>query len=193
LTASTKSSHHSHQGVEALPTGLSFTQQLQQCTRSRHRPISKLLSPLSEPLSPFHSPPLSPLSETQSNRLSPIPQLSSPMSPSGGIITNPRGFMEPVHPRLVPPLIKVQEVHLHAMPNLRSLETKLKRNGIVTNPNVKSSSITAAKPPSAAATSVTSSIWTPKEATHMEPRWKHGFEQAPTRPSGLPLKKETPL
>lgn len=45
---------------------LSFTQQLQQCTRgTKTRPLSKLLSPLqSEPQSPIYaSPPHSPLSD----------------------------------------------------------------------------------------------------------------------------------
>lgn len=46
---------------------MSFTQQLQQCTRGgKTRPLSKLLSPLqSEPQSPIYaSPPLSPVHDT---------------------------------------------------------------------------------------------------------------------------------
>lgn len=45
---------------------MSFTQQLQQCTRGgKTRPLSKLLSPLqSEPQSPIYaSPPLSPVND----------------------------------------------------------------------------------------------------------------------------------
>lgn len=50
-----------------LQTPLSFTQQLQQCSRgAKNRPLSKLLSPLkSEPQSPIYaSPPHSPLSDS---------------------------------------------------------------------------------------------------------------------------------
>nr|CAD7404123.1 unnamed protein product [Timema cristinae] len=59
----------SHSQYQVPPTSgpvLSFTQQLQQCTRgTKNRPLSKLLSPLhSEPQSPIYaSPPHSPLSD----------------------------------------------------------------------------------------------------------------------------------
>nr|XP_022906847.1 ankyrin repeat domain-containing protein 50 [Onthophagus taurus] len=70
LTGSSQSSRHGErQKVEnAQPVQpLSFTQQLQQCSRgAKTRPLSKLLSPLqSEPQSPIYaSPPLSPVHDT---------------------------------------------------------------------------------------------------------------------------------
>ncbi|KOX74460.1 Ankyrin repeat domain-containing protein 50 [Melipona quadrifasciata] len=68
LTGSTKSDQGKfNQNSMVNQTPLSFTQQLQQCTRgAKSRPLSKLLSPLkSEPQSPIYaSPPHSPLSDS---------------------------------------------------------------------------------------------------------------------------------
>ncbi|CAH0549633.1 unnamed protein product [Brassicogethes aeneus] len=73
LTNSSHSSRHGdrQRGENAQNTQpMSFTQQLQQCTRgAKTRPLSKLLSPLqSEPQSPIYaSPPLSPVHDISSN------------------------------------------------------------------------------------------------------------------------------
>ncbi|XP_076643310.1 uncharacterized protein LOC143353690 isoform X2 [Halictus rubicundus] len=68
LTGSTKSDQGKfNQNSMVNQTPLSFTQQLQQCSRgAKSRPLSKLLSPLkSEPQSPIYaSPPHSPLSDS---------------------------------------------------------------------------------------------------------------------------------
>lgn len=71
LTGSTKSDqgkfNQNSMVNQVIKTPLSFTQQLQQCTRgAKSRPLSKLLSPLkSEPQSPIYaSPPHSPLSDS---------------------------------------------------------------------------------------------------------------------------------
>ncbi|XP_068086218.1 ankyrin repeat domain-containing protein 50 [Anabrus simplex] len=94
--------HPPHQNIVLQPTPapgavLSFTQQLQQCTRgTKNRPLSKLLSPLqSEPQSPIYaSPPHSPLSDVA------IP--SSPLTASGliasqkaSILANPSMMADP--------------------------------------------------------------------------------------------------
>lgn len=67
LTASnTSSTNQSSSTAGSMESpSLSFTQQLQQCSmaRNRNRPLSRVLSPVSEPQSPVHSPPGSPLSE----------------------------------------------------------------------------------------------------------------------------------
>ncbi|KAF7405531.1 hypothetical protein HZH66_004437 [Vespula vulgaris] len=71
LTGSTKSDqgkfNQNSMANQVIKTPLSFTQQLQQCSRgAKSRPLSKLLSPLkSEPQSPIYaSPPHSPLSDS---------------------------------------------------------------------------------------------------------------------------------
>ncbi|XP_044260278.1 ankyrin repeat domain-containing protein 50 isoform X3 [Tribolium madens] len=69
LTGSSHSSRHGDRQRENSQNSqpMSFTQQLQQCTRGgKTRPLSKLLSPLqSEPQSPIYaSPPLSPVHDT---------------------------------------------------------------------------------------------------------------------------------
>lgn len=69
LTGSSHSSRHGDRQRESTQNSqpMSFTQQLQQCSRgAKTRPLSKLLSPLqSEPQSPIYaSPPLSPVHDT---------------------------------------------------------------------------------------------------------------------------------
>lgn len=69
LTGSSHSSRHGDRNMNTTNNSqpMSFTQQLQQCTRGgKTRPLSKLLSPLqSEPQSPIYaSPPLSPIHDT---------------------------------------------------------------------------------------------------------------------------------
>ena len=88
---------------------LSFTQQLQQCSMSknRNRPMSRVLSPVSEPQSPAQSPCGSPMSEIQSiaTRMSPDPRsVLTPLSlrvspkldganPTINIISNPNELL----------------------------------------------------------------------------------------------------
>lgn len=93
---------------------LSFTQQLQQCSLNKNRPLSRLLSPLSEP----QSPPQSPVSDNQG---------SPPPTPP------PRSL----HSRLNPIIPQDQDLPLKSMeePTRTSSNDKIRRNGIVTNPN----------------------------------------------------------
>lgn len=118
LTTSTKSS--SHRGKEMINGNapMTFTQQLQQCSRPRHR-ISQILSPLSEPRSPVPSPPQSPLSDTD-------------------------GTSHPVHvPLVIQPLKFEPKARIQGPESpRRSLsrtqeQNRFRRNGIVTNPNYK--------------------------------------------------------
>lgn len=70
LTSSTNHSSHSCQSGPSNSSRLdreclTFTQQLQQCSmgKNRSRPISRVLSPVSEPQSPIHSPATTPVKE----------------------------------------------------------------------------------------------------------------------------------
>ena len=81
--SNTSSTNQSSQGSLSLDSpGLSFTQQLQQCSMSknRNRPLSRVLSPVSEPHSASHSPPGSPMSEIQSVTTRISPDAQSPAS-----------------------------------------------------------------------------------------------------------------
>lgn len=134
LTGSTKSSHQESNNTHQL-AALSFTQQLQQCTRGgKSRPLSRLLSPLqSEPQSPIYAtPPHSPLSD-----------VGSPMAltPTGGagsisIMADPH-FTRDTHMRII--LGNASSgVGRHAKSGVdHSGASKPKRNGIVTNPALR--------------------------------------------------------
>ncbi|XP_046331590.1 ankyrin repeat domain-containing protein 50-like isoform X1 [Haliotis rufescens] len=79
LTSSTNQSSQSGNVTKADGECLTFTQQLQQCSmgKNRSRPISRVLSPVSEPQSPVQSPPTSPVGETPK-----FPTSGGPVSPS---------------------------------------------------------------------------------------------------------------
>lgn len=180
LTTSTKSSH---QGTELRATGtpVTFTQQLQQCTRTRNR-VSRILSPLSEPVSPVPSPPQSPVSEIQ--RLSPV-RLTSPQGP-------PYSTHVPVVIGKIPTSQTPNRSHVaiansrpHPEPNAPRPppESRFRRNGIVTNPNYKGGqhvSIQSKHRSNGSAQQVRNSNLTPS------------YEDCLSTNS-LPLKKETPL
>lgn len=215
LTSSTNKSQHSQRGnnidVHGPSTVMTFTQQLQQCTRNRNRPISRVLSPLSEPQSPINSPPQSPLSEIQSSRLSPI-QVTSPLGPTYEadyfasitvpLLSSPRipgsvemtpltmshsSFQSNDSQRKIS--MGIQETHLQNFGS-RSPDSKLRRNGIVTNPNFKGSNnlpINSMKNHHG-----NSNINQSCSQHSYKQSIKAGYE-TPMQPSGLPLKKETPL
>ncbi|GLH13787.1 Ankyrin repeat and KH domain-containing protein mask [Gryllus bimaculatus] len=136
---------------------LSFTQQLQQCTRgTKNRPLSKLLSPLhSEPQSPIYaSPPHSPLSDVA------IP--SSPLTATGlmagqkaNILANPAVMADPhfardTHMRIIlgnsgsavgrspTGILTTQTTDFgNSGSSAGSGLLKPRRNGIVTNPALR--------------------------------------------------------
>ncbi|GAB6023896.1 Ankyrin repeat domain-containing protein 50 [Chamberlinius hualienensis] len=205
---------------------MSFTQQLQQCTRNRNRPSScRLLSPLDEPHSggntPIHSPVVAiveqqyKLLNSRSSCLvnislppqSPFSSRNTPITSNIGLLATPsRAFTNgsrsifsganndsaktPSH-TASPELSPVYSVPLNSAVN--SQEAKVKRNGIVTNPNFK---LGAPTPVSASRTPyLSSSKKTPThglsgcitKVTHNSGRvQKQG-------PSGNQIKKETPL
>ena len=215
--------------------GMTFTQQLQQCSMSknRNRPLSKVLSPVGEPHSP--SPAGSPLSEIQGNNVRLTPDMQSPMaltSPHRGegynepvrIISNPvsvEGLTSNIYESIDEPIwqrqtdctghqnVSKMESHRKAVPQdvpahvsplvmgsaalaIKSPETRRKRNGIVTNPNFSMTK------------NVSINGYFNKLADTMD-NYQEGHTpngntpssslpmKRPTRPSGLPLKKETPL
>ncbi|ESO89485.1 hypothetical protein LOTGIDRAFT_165077 [Lottia gigantea] len=133
LTSSTnQSAHSSHVKTEAPSDQcLTFTQQLQQCSmgKNRTRPVSRVLSPVSEPQSPDQTPPVSPNIQGQQkyspgvdnniNIMAPAPIKSGSLkqekiSATINIITNPNAEMmssveEPVwqiNPALFPQNVK---------------------------------------------------------------------------------------
>lgn len=171
---------------------LTFTQQLQQCSvgKNRTRPISRVLSPVSEPQSPVHSLCTTPVNEITGNLeqnvnmmiTSPVKCGSSKqekISAAINIITNPYGDMmssveepvwqkNPAHPANNQNFTSTvtssssssseshRQCHGHQLPQYnsptsvspsriimgrksldgKSPETKVKRNGIVTNPKI---------------------------------------------------------
>ncbi|XP_013785326.1 ankyrin repeat domain-containing protein 50-like [Limulus polyphemus] len=175
LTSSTNKSSHQAVDIRSVwtPPVLTFTQQLQQCTRNRNR-VSRVLSPLSEPQSPVPSPPQSPLSDVQGQRVSPVQMTSLqdanvPSTAHVPVLINPLVEETVGSTRLpssgVPILGSAQPVAAFRRP----AEPRVRRNGIVTNPNYKSGHIG-------------------KSATNpSQLRVKHISDR------GLPVKKETPL
>lgn len=249
LTTSTKSSQNSKQGCPPQsetpgPSGnlshgcLSFTQQLQQCTRNRNRPVSRLLSPLGEPLqSPTSTPAQSPLADPHSglrclsqmcsSSPKPTPSVASsdayqPLRPCDngtGAIHGPAIPMRSCSSRLsddplrssrgpLPPLPSSPcsaPFHGAAASALYSPETKLRRNGIVTNPNYKGLALpvtgsSKGRESNRGSGSVGLGVSSMNgnhaphvQVAHKQPLKTMSYEHQPPRPNGLPLKKETPL
>ena len=212
-TASTNQSSSSNDGTSSHMT---FTQQLQQCSRHKHRPVSKVLSPVTEPgiYANLNSPPSTPYS----NAATPESPVGMPNQPSPGhtihIISNPgmepyseaegeEPIWQPRQQGLMHKELIMTTNDTCSMPSmagsgitmgstalsLKSPDTRKKRNGIVTNPNY--------------ANSMNVNGYLNKLANLAD---NEGFDDGyiddsvpvtsskkPTRPNGLPLKKETPL
>ncbi|KAG1692623.1 Ankyrin repeat domain-containing protein 50 [Nymphon striatum] len=106
---------------------LSFTQQLQQCSLNKNRPLNRILFPLSEP----QSPPQSPVSDNQG---------SPPPTPP------PRSALHSQNKQSIP---QPQEFSLKSREETRnSSNDKFRRNGIVTNPNYMAVNASNIIPPS---------------------------------------------
>ncbi|KAG8226334.1 hypothetical protein J437_LFUL009911 [Ladona fulva] len=194
---------HHHNPHHHLYHQLSFTQQLQQCTRAAKSrpqggktgvpPPPGALSPLSEPQSPIYaSPPPSPLSDAPSGRRSPAPANESPATANGAV---PHVGLHPIPgvtdnvTKAPPPLSFNRDAHMKIIlgggrPDQTTASStpaasKLKRNGIVTNPNVKVSGGGVGG------------------LVGFRLGLKNGLEarrrQAGARANGFPWKKETPL
>ena len=215
-TVSTNQSSGSS-GADTSSSQLTFTQQLQQCSRHKHRPVSKVLSPVNEPgggiYANLQSPPSTPYSNAATPE-SPVtqqpPPPPPPRQPSPGhtihIISNPG--MEPYseaegeEPVWQPRSSDPSSCSMPSMAgsgitmgstalSLKSPDTRKKRNGIVTNPNY--------------ANSVNVNGYLNKLANLDNDSFDDNFHDVdtppvqssmpkkPTRPNGLPLKKETPL
>lgn len=165
LTGSSHSSKHGDRQKETTvpPTSqpLSFTQQLQQCTRGgKTRPLSKLLSPLqSEPQSPIYaSPPLSPVHD--SPNVFGAMNIYQPVLRHNNFFSNmpDTHFARDTHMRIIlgnsgsssSSKTDKKTNQGHENSNISGGNSKPKRNGIVTNPalrlvaNVKNGLDTAA-------------------------------------------------
>ena len=114
-TSSTNQS--SHGSVSLDSPGLSFTQQLQQCSMSknRNRPVSRVLSPVSEPHSRSHSPPGSPMSEIQSITTRMSPDAQSPSSTKHN---------SPKHEHRIKPVHIIANPHADIGNNANNAKTK---------------------------------------------------------------------
>jgi hypothetical protein len=210
-TSSTNQSSSSAAQEVIDSPGMSFTQQLQQCSanKNRNRPLSRVLSPVSEPQSPINSPPGSPLSEIQSIRISPdqqSPASTKPTSPrrdnkamyvmsSSSAQYDPnRQDEEPVWQRITDiPSSKSERRDRHnTAPSKSPSESRKKRNGIVTNPNyAKGVNINGyfnklANLPDNIDNYPVSNGNSSTSGGSMPAKRAQ-------RPNGLPLKKETPL
>ncbi|CAG9861786.1 unnamed protein product [Phyllotreta striolata] len=156
LTGSSQSSRHGDRPREIVQTTtqpLSFTQQLQQCTRGgKTRPLSKLLSPLqSEPQSPIYaSPPLSPVNDTPNvfDSFLGAMNIYQPVLRHNNFAKAPdTHFARDTHMRIILGKERRPEA---ATAEAAAGNQKPKRNGIVTNPalrlvaNVKNGFDTAA-------------------------------------------------
>ncbi|XP_046383299.1 ankyrin repeat domain-containing protein 50 isoform X1 [Ischnura elegans] len=195
--------HHNPQ--HHLYQQLSFTQQLQQCTRAAKSrpqgiktgvpPPPGALSPLSEPQSPIYaSPPPSPLSDAPSGRRSPAVMMDTPTSATSNgavphvglhpipgvtdcvsISQTPISFNRDAHMKIILGGGRPDPSNSSSTP----AASKLKRNGIVTNPNVKVSGGGVGG------------------LAGFRLGLKNGLEarrrQAGARANGFPWKKETPL
>ncbi|XP_031330499.1 ankyrin repeat domain-containing protein 50 isoform X1 [Photinus pyralis] len=161
LTGSSHSSKHGDRPRETVPNPqpLSFTQQLQQCTRGgKTRPLSKLLSPLqSEPQSPIYaSPPLSPVHDPPNVFVIGAMNIYQPVLRHNNYFANMSDthFARDTHMRIIlgnsgsSSSSKTDKKTENS--NISSGNSKPKRNGIVTNPalrlvaNVKNGLDTAA-------------------------------------------------
>ncbi|CAH1118393.1 unnamed protein product [Phaedon cochleariae] len=161
LTGSSQSSRHGDRQREPTQNiqPMSFTQQLQQCSRGgKTRPLSKLLSPLqSEPQSPIYaSPPLSPVNDVP-NIFGAL-NIYQPVLRHNNFAKAPdTHFARDTHMRIIlgnssnSPFSKDKKSEQSSEnPSSKSSNQKSKRNGIVTNPalrlvaNVKNGLDTAA-------------------------------------------------
>lgn len=162
LTGSSHSSRHggerSHENIPNTQP-LSFTQQLQQCSRgAKTRPLSKLLSPLqSEPQSPIYaSPPLSPVHDTNAPNVFSAMNIYQPVLRQNNFAKAPdTHFARDTHMRIIlgnsgnGAASNKDKNKSHSQDSNNS-SSKSKRNGIVTNPalrlvaNVKNGFDTAA-------------------------------------------------
>ncbi|XP_060532741.1 ankyrin repeat domain-containing protein 50 isoform X2 [Cylas formicarius] len=128
---------------------MSFTQQLQQCSRGgKTRPLSKLLSPLqSEPQSPIYaSPPLSPVHDTSNNIFSAM-NIYQPVLRHNNFAKAPdTHFARDTHMRIIlgnsgnSPFSKEKKSDDKTEKesnNTKQGNQKSKRNGIVTNPALR--------------------------------------------------------
>ncbi|GFQ67722.1 ankyrin repeat domain-containing protein 50 [Trichonephila clavata] len=197
LELPTSSAIHNNKKVSPM----TFTQQLQQCTRNRNR-ISRLLSPLSEPHSPVLSPPQSPLSDVQGQRLSPV-QITSPQE----------GGLGAPHSTHVPIVISsvVQETannskqsHLprrisgssgpidsiHPIP--RPTEPRIRRNGIVTNPNYKGNNVLSTVTPKNNSIKQVTNITVKNHPGQLINKHVSQYDES-VKSNVLPFKKETHL
>ncbi|XP_050314264.1 ankyrin repeat domain-containing protein 50 [Anthonomus grandis grandis] len=164
LTGSSHSSRHGDRQKEAQQNmqPMSFTQQLQQCSRGgKTRPLSKLLSPLqSEPQSPIYaSPPLSPVHDSSNNAFGAM-NIYQPVLRHNNFAKVPdTHFARDTHMRIILGNSgnsifgfkdKKGEDKNDKDSNSKHSNQKSKRNGIVTNPalrlvaNVKNGLDTAA-------------------------------------------------
>ncbi|XP_063929653.1 ankyrin repeat domain-containing protein 50 isoform X3 [Zophobas morio] len=163
LTGSSHSSRHGDRQRETTQNSqpMSFTQQLQQCSRGgKTRPLSKLLSPLqSEPQSPIYaSPPLSPVHDTPNMfEFTGAMNIYQPVLRHNNFAKAPdTHFARDTHMRIILGNAsgaavgnKDKKEQSHES-NSKSSSQKPKRNGIVTNPalrlvaNVKNGLDTAA-------------------------------------------------
>ncbi|KAJ8916077.1 hypothetical protein NQ315_010945 [Exocentrus adspersus] len=160
LTGSSQSSRHGDRQRETTQNTqpMSFTQQLQQCSRGgKTRPLSKLLSPLqSEPQSPIYaSPPLSPVHDAP-NMFGAM-NIYQPVLRHNNFAKAPdTHFARDTHMRIIlgnsssSPFGKDKKLEATQENSNTKSSQKPKRNGIVTNPalrlvaNVKNGLDTAA-------------------------------------------------
>lgn len=184
------------QNEKGISSPMTFTQQLQQCTRNRNR-ISRLLSPLSEPHSPVPSPPQSPLSDIQG-------PIHSTTSPNAEAAYNVPYMPHSTHvPIVIPPIIheSSRQSHLprriaetmspidssHPIP--RPTEPRVRRNGIVTNPNYKGNNVISAAP--VKSSPVKQSVAVNNHVSQVKSKHISKYEE-PLK-TAMPFKKETHL
>lgn len=210
--APTSTSAASHPTAAAAGASMTFTQQLQQCTRNRNR-ISRLLSPLSEPHSPIPSPPQSPLSDVQGPRLSPVHSPIGSGSCSAGNFAPYSTHVPIVIPAIahetcnqssrIPPFSSSEASRrpsgtapTDSTPIPRPPEPRMRRNGIVTNPNYKGSSIMSAIPVKNSPVKQSTNIPIPTggsgPASQLKSKHLTQYEES-LKATGLPFKKETHL
>lgn len=208
--STTRSSSSS--GAESGVALMSFTQQLQQCSDARRRNRSSnqaALSPVHEPPPLAHSPG-SPLSEVHSCKASPA--FGSPVYDVVGKLSVPPPQGDRVAGQdemVIEPIWQRQLERSRSRPNrmgamvmgqtalvMNSPELRRKRNGIITNPG---GSPTAPDVVGGATSSQSSggsfgNMAGSQEFPKMEGTKKEtGSSSKASRPSGLALKRETPL
>ncbi|XP_030754817.1 ankyrin repeat domain-containing protein 50-like isoform X3 [Sitophilus oryzae] len=151
LTGSSHSSRHGDRQRDTSQNAqpMSFTQQLQQCSRGgKTRPLSKLLSPLqSEPQSPIYaSPPLSPVHDTSNNVFSAMNIYQPVLRHNNFGKVSDNHFARDTHMRIILGNSgnsvfgkdkKPEDKHEKETNNSKHSNQKSKRNGIVTNPALR--------------------------------------------------------